>query len=162
VRLAIKLFLILVTMTYCEGALFAADTASGHPVSASPSTKNLKQYMANFGSMLASLEIIQMKEKKPDWPAIDIAIDELSRTLSQLQKADIDNAYKEYTDVLAAVLIELKDKSAKKDRNFFRSVDKLSETCFKCHAAHRPGDYLVPKEGKDQLSKDAAPGDSKK
>ncbi|MCC6273997.1 MAG: hypothetical protein IT572_11085 [Deltaproteobacteria bacterium] len=125
-----------------------------HPP-ATRSTIGLKQYMAKFGSMLAGLEIIQLKEKKPDWPAIDISVKELSETLAEMQKADKDNAYKEFTDVLAAGMVELKEKAAKRDKSFFRSLDKVSESCFKCHAAHRPGDYLIPEKGSDKLSKES-------
>ncbi len=161
-RLSVFFSLVALTLTLSAPALHAADATSGHPVVAIRSTANLKQYMASFGSMLASLEILQLKEKKPDWAAIELAVDELSKTLSQLQKADVDNAYKEYTDVLAAGMVDLKDKSAKKDKNFFDSVDKLTQTCFKCHAAHRPGDYLVPKEGKERLSKGGAAAEPQK
>jgi hypothetical protein len=145
---------LLATLILFAGPASAADPM-GHPATATRSTANLKPYMAKFGSMLASIEIIQLKEKKPDWPAIDIAVNELSQTLSQLQKADQENAYKEYTDVLAAGMVELKQKCAKRDKSFFRSLDKISESCFRCHAAHRPGDYLIPKD-KDLLSMEKA------
>jgi len=117
------------------------------------STASLKQYMSHFGTMLASLEIIQLKEKKIDWSAVDIAVQDMSKTLDELQKADKDNAYKEYTDTLAAGMVDLKAKSAKRDKTFFDSLNKLSETCFKCHAAHRPGDYYFPKNDKDLMTK---------
>ncbi|MCE9625165.1 MAG: hypothetical protein K8R69_06915 [Deltaproteobacteria bacterium] len=143
------------------GTAQAADPV-GHPqVATTRSTANLKPYMSKFGSMLASLEIIQLKEKKPDWEAIDIALKEMSQTLADMQKADKDKAYQEYTDVLAAGMVELNEKSAKRDKSFFRSLDKISEGCFKCHAAHRPGDYLIPKNDKDLLTKDA-PSDGTK
>ena len=121
-----------------------------HHVSTRP-TADLKKYMANFGTMLSSLEIIRLKEKKPDWEAIDIAVQDMNKNLAAMQKADQKNAYKEFTDVLAAGLVELSEKSKKRDPAFFSSLDKLSETCFKCHAAHRPGDYFVPK-GDPKLS----------
>ncbi|MFO1462778.1 MAG: hypothetical protein U1F66_03305 [bacterium] len=154
-RLSLKITTIALALSLGATSALAKDKEPvGHPTPATRSTASLKQYMSKFGSMLASLEIIQLKEKKPDWPAIDIAVQELSNTLAQLQKADQDNAYKEFTDVLAAGLVELKAKSAKRDKTFFRSLDKISESCFKCHAAHRPGDYLIPKDDKDLLSKE--------
>lgn len=139
------------------GANASAGTTQplAHPP-ATRSTISLKQYMSKFGSMLAGLEIIQLKEKKPDWAAIDISVKELSETLAEMQKADKDSAYKEFTDVLAAGMVELKDKAAKRDKTFFRSLDKISESCFKCHAAHRPGDYLIPEKGSDKLSKETS------
>lgn len=145
----------LATVLFSISASALATQPMAHPVIQTRSTANLKQYMSKFGSMLAGLEIIQLKEKKPDWPAIDISVKELSDTLSELQQADKDNAYKEYTDVLAAGLVELKEKAAKRDKKFFRSLDKISESCFKCHAAHRPGDYLIPEKGSDKLSQQA-------
>ena len=110
------------------------------------STMALKDYMAKFGSMLAGLEILRMKEKKPDWEAIDLTVQELSDNLAAMQKADSTHAYKEYTDVLGAGLVEMKEKARKREKGFFKSVDRLSDTCFRCHAAHRPGDYLAPKK----------------
>lgn len=100
--------------------------------------------MATFGTMLAGLEIMQAQEKNVDWEVVDLSIREMTQTLDAMQKADAQNRYREYTDILAAGMIELKEKSAKHDKNFFKSLDKVSESCFKCHAAHRPGDYLVP------------------
>jgi hypothetical protein len=107
--------------------------------------------MAKFGALLAGLEILRLKEKKPDWEAINLTLDELTQALGEMQKADTTHAYKEYTDVLAAGMVELRDKAQKQDKKFFHSVDKLTDTCFKCHAAHRPGDYLVPK-GNQRIS----------
>jgi len=137
----IPLFAILSIFIPCLfGTAQAADPV-GHPQTVTRSTANLKPFMAKFGSMIASLEIIKLKEKKPDWEAIDISVKEMSQTLTDLQKADQDKAYQEYTDVLAAGMVELKEKSAKRDKSFFNSLDKMTDSCFKCHAAHRPGDY---------------------
>jgi len=102
--------------------------------------------MANFGSMIAGLEIMKLKEKKPDWDAINITLQEMSSTLSEMQQADTTNAYKEYTDVLAAGLVDLKAQSKIRDKKIFEGIDKLSNTCFQCHAAHRPADFILPKK----------------
>lgn len=120
--------------------------AGGATVPTTRSTAALKKYMANFGSMMAGLEILRVKEKKPDWEAINLTLKEMSDTLAEMQKADAENAYKEYTDVLASGLVDLKKKASERNKGFFDSVDQLTDTCFKCHAAHRPGDYLVPKD----------------
>jgi len=124
-----------------------------HGEAATRSTANLKPYMAKFGTMLAGLEIIQLKEKKPDWPAIQLSVQQMDQTLKELQRADATNAYKEYTDNLEAGLAELKIKSQKKDITFFDSLNKISDSCFRCHAAHRPGDYYFPKD-KNRMSTD--------
>ncbi len=124
--------------------------AGGATVPSTRSTATLKKYMANFGAMMAGLEIMRLKEKKPDWDVIDLTLKEMSGTLAEMQKADAENAYKEYTDVLSSGLIDLKTKAGGRNKNFYDSLDKIMDTCFKCHAAHRPGDYLTP--GKDRMS----------
>ena len=124
----------------------AAKQLPPHPSQpATAATPSLKQYMSTFGTMLAGLEIMKIHEKNVDWEAVDLSVREMSQSLDAMQKADTQNRYKEYTDILAAGMIDLKEKSAKRDKGFFKAVDQVSETCFKCHAAHRPGDYLVPK-----------------
>lgn len=110
------------------------------------STYNLKQYMSKFGAMLAGLEILKIKEKKPDWDAINITLQEMSSNLAEMQKADVDSRYKEYTDVLAAGLVDLKAQSKIRDKKIFDGIDKLAQTCFQCHAAHRPADFILPKK----------------
>jgi hypothetical protein len=115
---------------------------------ATRSTAALKVYMAKFGSMFAGLEIMKIKEKKPDWEAIDLTLQEMSSTLAEMQKADEKNTYKEYTDLLAAGLVDLKAQSKRRDKKIFDGIDKLSNTCFQCHAVHRPADFIMPK--KDQ------------
>ena len=122
--------------------------AGGATVPTARSTVVLKKYMANFGSMIAGLEIMAVKEKKVDWDVVNLTLQEMSRTLAEMQKADEENAYKEYTDLLAAGLIDLKKEELSRNKEFFDSVNRLTNTCFKCHAAHRPGDYLVPKKDK--------------
>jgi len=135
--------------------LTSFNTLAGeyHKVKAPPAV-DLKKYMAGFGTMLASLEILRSKEKEIDWAAIDVALQEMSKNLAALQKTDRGAAYKEFTDVLAAGFVELNEKSRKRDKTFFNSLDQLSEACFKCHAAHRPGDYRVPRNGKRLSSQD--------
>lgn len=111
----------------------------------------LKQYMSKFGSLVAGLEILKLKEKNPDWKTIDKTVADMNQTLSDMQKADTNNAYKEYTDLLATSLADIRQLAEKKDRNIYNSFDKLSNTCFQCHAAHRPADFLKPKKNQ-QLS----------
>jgi hypothetical protein len=123
----------------------AAKSLPPHPIQpATAATPSLKQYMATFGTMLAGLEIMKVHEKSVDWEAVDLSVREMSQALDAMQKADSQNRYKEYTDILAAGMVDLRAKSSKRDKSFFKAVDKVSEACFKCHAAHRPGDYLVP------------------
>jgi len=105
---------------------------------------NLKQYMSKFGALVAGLEILKLKEKKPDWESIDHTIGELNQILSQMQKADTTNSYKEYTDLLATSLADINKMSQKRDKNIYNAFDKLTNTCFQCHAAHRPADFLNP------------------
>jgi cytochrome c556 len=137
----------------CSSPL-SAKSLPAHPIQpATAATPSLKQYMATFGTMLAGLEIIKVQEKNIDWEVVDLSVREMSQTLDAMQKADSQNRYREYTDILAAGMIELKEKSAKKDKGFFKALDKVSESCFKCHAAHRPGDYLIPKDQQYSIEK---------
>ncbi|GEM_PF-2788277 len=116
----------------------------------------LKQYMAKFGTLMAGLEILKVKEKKPDWASIDLTLSEMSKILMEMQKTDTAGAYKEYTELLATSLVALKKMSEKKDKNIYEGFDKLSNTCFQCHAAHRPADFLKPK-GNERISKTHVP-----
>ncbi len=138
--------------------LFLIPSAWGGGTTVSTrSTAELKKYMSNFGSMMAGLEIIRLKEKKPDWEVINLTLEEMSKTLKEMQQADSENAYKEYTDALAAGLVDLKEKGARKDKKFYDSLDKLSDSCFKCHAAHRPSDFPIPNKEK-RAFQESAPG----
>jgi len=118
------------------------------PVESRPdtvSTKALKQYMSKFGALVAGLEILRTKEPKPDWAVIGISLKEMDTNLQQMLKTDKTGAYKNYTDALTEQMAELKKMNEKKDKRIYDGIDKLTDTCFKCHAAHRPGDFLNPK-----------------
>lgn len=116
------------------------------------STLMLKKYMSQFGSLVAGMEILRYKEQKPDWAAIEITIQEMDKTLKAMQKADAQGNYKEFTDALEKNLAEVNNYGKKKDKKVFESFDKLTNTCFKCHAAHRPSDFLIPKEKQPRIS----------
>lgn len=116
------------------------------------STMMLKEYMAHFGSLVAGMEIMKLKEKNPDWDAIRITIQQMGQTLKQLQAADKEGNYKEFTDVLEKNLSEVKNYGDKKDKRVFDSFEKLTNTCFQCHAAHRPSDFLIPKPKEPRIS----------
>ncbi len=152
------LWLVALASLACSTPL-AAKSLPPHPASsATAATPSLKQYMATFGTMLAGLEIMKVQEKTIDWEVVDLSLREMTQTLDAMRKADTQNRYREYTDILAAGMIDLQEKSAKRDKKFFKSLDKVSESCFKCHAAHRPGDYLVPKDQRYSGEKDKASG----
>lgn len=136
---------LLILASLAAASPLSAKSLPPHPASAATAaTPSLKQYMATFGTMMAGLEILKVQDRNVDWEVVDLSLREMSQTLDAMQKADSANRYREYTDILAAGMVELKEKSAKHDKNFFKALDKVSESCFKCHAAHRPGDYLVP------------------
>jgi len=123
------------------------------------STKALKQYMSKFGALVAGLEILRTKEPKPDWAVIGMTLKEMDTNLQQMLKVDKDGIYKNYTDALTQQMAELNQMNAKKDKRIYDGIDKLTDTCFKCHAAHRPGDFLNPKN--DQKLSDSAPAKTK-
>jgi hypothetical protein len=112
------------------------------------SSKDLKQFMYKFGALVAGIEILKVKEKTLDWGTIDLTLKEMGQNLEALQKADTSNFYKQFTDQLADQLTELKMMSRKKDKNIYDGFDKLTNTCFQCHAVHRPSDFLKPKENR--------------
>ncbi len=109
-------------------------------------TISLKQYMAKFGTLMAGVEILRIKEKQQiDWETIDLTLNEMTKTLNDMQAADKTGAYKAYTELLSGQLNDLKKQSQEKNKKIYDSFGKLSHTCFGCHAAHRPADFLVPK-----------------
>jgi hypothetical protein len=116
------------------------------------STMVLKEYMSHFGSLVAGMEIMKLKEKKPDWEAIQITIDEMDKTLKEMQAADAAGNYKEFTDVLEKNLTEVRSYGMKRNKKVYESFDKLTQTCFQCHAAHRPSDFLIPKQKDPRIS----------
>ncbi len=106
----------------------------------------LKQLMVRLGTLMAGIEILQANEKTPDREAINWTLNEMSKTLKQMQSIDKSGAYKKYTDVLAAGLLDLQNKNRKKDKHINDGFSNLIQTCFQCHAMHRPTDYLFPKD----------------
>ncbi|MBL7685837.1 MAG: hypothetical protein JNK65_07395 [Deltaproteobacteria bacterium] len=107
-------------------------------------TRDLKKYMYKFGSMIAGIELLRSQEPKPDWKVIDLTLKDMTQTLNAMKKADKKSIYKGFTDQLEAQLEELNQLTAKKDSKIYDSFDKLTNTCFQCHAAHRPADFLKP------------------
>lgn len=108
------------------------------------STMVLKKYMSQFGTLVAGMEIMKIKEKKIDWPAIQITLAEMQKTLTEMRAADKAGNYREFTDILQRNLDMVKVYGQKKDPKVYDSFDQLTETCFKCHAAHRPSDFPLP------------------
>ena len=116
------------------------------------STTYLKKYMADFGSLVAGMEILHIKEKNPDWEAINLTLRDMEDTLYLMRQADKEGNYKEFTDVLYQNLREVQAYSEKKDKRVYDAFEKMTNTCFKCHAQHRPSDFLVPKEKGPRVS----------
>jgi len=116
------------------------------------STMMLKKYMGQFGTLVAGMEIMRIKEKKADWEAIQITLNEMTQTLDAMKKADKDGNYKEFTEALEKNLNEVKVYGKKKDIKVYEAFDDLTNTCFKCHAAHRPTDFLIPKKDTPRIS----------
>jgi cytochrome c556 len=141
ISIASILIVFLLILNFAVNAVGKVSTATNVET-----TYILKQLMGRFGTLMAGIEIMQMKEKKPDWESIDWTLKELGQVLNQMQAIDKSEAYKKYTDVLAAGLIDLKNKYRKKDRNIYDGFGNLIQTCFQCHAMHRPADFLFPKD----------------
>lgn len=108
-------------------------------------TQNLKEFMAHFGVTLSGLELMHAKEEKPDWEAIAISVKALDKNLKEMQAANKVKAYEEYLKTLSQKVEILKSQSAKKDPAIFKTIDETSNTCFRCHAAHRPADFYPSK-----------------
>lgn len=109
------------------------------------STMMLKKYMSHFGSLVAGMEILRYKEKTTDWEAIKITLEDMRDTLKKMQEADPEGRYREFTDVLSNNLKEVETWTQKKKRDqSYEAFDKLTGTCFACHAVHRPSDFLIP------------------
>lgn len=110
------------------------------------STGYLKQFMAKFGTLVAGLEIMRAKDEKPDWKAIEWTVNEMKKNWKETQKATSSvEAYQGYLQVLSLHIEALDKKTKKKDKGIYDAVDAMTESCFQCHTAHRPADFLVPK-----------------
>ncbi len=139
-------------LTFALLALFSLTLTLSRPLLSGPTSmpsgtnptvlQELKKYMYRFGSLVAGLEILRVKENEPDWEAIDLSIRDISSTITDMQKLDKDEIYKQYTGGVALQIAELKKMSKKKDKKIYDSFDKLTNACFQCHAAHRPADFL--------------------
>ncbi len=134
-------------LAYSTGNLNPSDPQQAR------STLVLKKYMGQFGSLVAGMEILRLKEKQPDWEAIQLTLTEMNKTLQELKAADQQGNYKEFTQVLEKNLVEVQAYGKSKNPKIFNSFEKLTQTCFQCHAAHRPSDFWVPKEGDPKISK---------
>ena len=116
------------------------------------STLALKKYMGEFGTLVAGMEIMRSKEKKPDWEAIEITLTQMNKTLQELKQADKAGNYKEFTGDLEKNLNIVQAYGKSKDKRVYEAFDQLTATCFKCHAAHRPSDFLIPKQKEPRIS----------
>lgn len=134
------------------GWAYSTSTVNGQDEAQVRSTILLKKYMQQFGSLVAGMEILRSKEKTPDWEAIGLTLGQMEKTLKEMQAADKAKNYKQFTDVLEENLKEVKAYGLKKDKRVFDSFEKLTETCFKCHAQHRPSDFLIPKDKQPRIS----------
>src|SRR4030095_5909132 len=114
------------------------------PLPDSQTLQVLKKSMQNFGALVAGLEIMRAKEPKPDWPVVNKTLQEMTPTLKTMQQADTAGAYKKFTDRLETSLNELTLLSRKKSPKFYESYEQMTQTCFQCHAMHRPVDFMKP------------------
>ncbi len=105
--------------------------------------------MYKFGSLVAGLEMLRVKEEEPDWEAIGTTLKEMTESVSTMQTADTSKAYQKYTDELSAQLKILTKLNNKKDKKIYNGFDTLTQTCFQCHACHRPTDFLEKKVNRD-------------
>lgn len=103
----------------------------------------LKTFMSKFGTWFASLELMYIKEKQTDWEVVDLTVKEMQTNLENLKAADTQGKYQVYTTELSSIFMELEAKARKRNKQFFKTLDKLDMACFKCHAANRPSDFPV-------------------
>jgi hypothetical protein len=109
------------------------------------STMNdLSTYMGRFGVTVAGLEIMRNKDENIDWQLIRSEVRELNKVLAAMKKSDQTKKYNSFLDELALRLREVTQKAKKKDPSFYDSFDKMTDSCFACHTAHRPADFLKP------------------
>lgn len=139
-RIVIALSLVLIV----NGSARAFSGAEGS-IPDMETLRALKSFMSRFGVMVAGIELARAKEKTMDWEAIQISVEDMNQIFKELKGADKQRLYKPYFDELAVRLKEVSAKARKKDAAFYESFDKLTDTCFRCHAAHRPNDFLMPK-----------------
>lgn len=108
------------------------------------SIQYLREYMSRFGTTVAGLEIMRSKDETIDWQIIKSEVAELNKALHAMKKSDKTKKYSPFLNELSIRLQEVTQKAKKKDPSFYDSFDKMTESCFACHAAHRPADFLKP------------------
>ncbi len=101
----------------------------------------LKQSMSKLGTLMGKMRTLRLEEKKPNWKEVNQTLTEMSQILQKMQKADTSHTYQGYTNLLGTGLTDLKQRSAKKDKNIYSGFEHLTDTCFQCHAVHRSDDY---------------------
>lgn len=138
-----KIFFTLLALVMITSSLPAwSGSVEGTP--SKHSTKALKKYMARFGSYIAGINIARYQDEKPDYEMIDTSVNEMLKSLNDMQKYDKDGLYKNYTSQLEKQLVSIKTKTAAHDQNIYKAFDGLMDTCFGCHTAHRPANFLEP------------------
>lgn len=135
-----KLLIILLALSLTSAPFLQA----GEPQT--PASKKvtlaLKQYMAQFGTMAAGIELMREKDKKPDWSIIQSSLESMQKTLEQMKAADTQKNYVEFTSVLDRQMGLLEVAAKQKNKKFYSSFDELLDTCFNCHKSHRPDNFL--------------------
>lgn len=143
-KILTKLWMILgiLLLTFCKS--YAGGSVDPDKVEITTS-RDLKRYMKQFGTLVAGLEILKAEKKTPDWAVIDYTLREMNTTLKAMQNADKKQAYQEYTNQLEKELLQFNSMSQNKDPKIYDQIDSLTNTCFRCHAVHRPADFLQPR-----------------
>lgn len=138
------IYSLLTFMFLLNFAILPAKEQTKIPVDAE-STATLKNMMGKFGTLMGGIQVSMAKDKEIDWDVVDLTLKDMDEVLKEMQKIDKNQAYKPFTDLLATGLADLKIKYRKKNKDIYEHFDKLTETCFQCHALHRPADFLFPK-----------------
>lgn len=149
-----RLLLVVLSLLFILGFSSANQVQAKALETLERSTLALKIYMKDFGGFISDLEIMRLKEKKPDWSVIQNSLDNMAKTLAEMKAADVEKKYQQFTGLLTDRVSEMKAYAKKKDKKkFYESFDQMTNTCFSCHAVHRPSDFLVPKGDHPRVSK---------
>jgi cytochrome c556 len=118
------------------GALYAAPL---HPEIKDPAVYiPLREEMTRMEMRFVDAQILAA-EDKVDFRAVQRALDEMERASRKIHKVITDGGLQESLQKLGTQIDGLQRDARRRDRNALKGdLDRLFETCFKCHQTHAP------------------------
>ncbi|MCB1214575.1 MAG: hypothetical protein KDK66_03770 [Deltaproteobacteria bacterium] len=106
----------------------------------------LRGYMGKLGGLFASVQIDESALKSGegvDWDTLGIAFKEMEDTLKEIRSIKEFKNYDAFFGQLESDLRTVKGYQIKKNPKVFDAFNKMTNTCFSCHALYRPENFLT-------------------